>query len=93
MILNIEIEKFIHDIEKRLPNLEGTALQNAQDKIALLNRINLEFMDYEELLRKVALQNNQIKGENMKREIQMRDMQSKIDTLVQEIKHLKSNIE
>ena len=78
MIIRYEIEKFCQDIESKLPQLEGKAKENALDKIAILNRVNIEFMDYEKLLRKSALDYNSIKHGYLKQQIEIKDLKSKI---------------
>ncbi len=86
MIITIEIEKFIQEIENKLPKLDGKAYDSAKDKINILSRVNIEFMEYEDLMRKLALQHNEIKAQAMKMAIELRDLKS-------EVKHLKDNIE
>ena len=93
MILKYEIEQFCKDIESKLPSLEGKAYENAKDKVHILNRVNIEFMEYEDLLRKLALQNNDIKCDYWKLQIQMKDMKSQLSSMEQELEHLKKNIE
>lgn len=92
MIIKYEIEQFCKDIEAKLDTLSGKAYDNAKDKIAILNRVHIEFMDYEDLMRKLALQNNDIKCDFMKMKLQLREQQSKIDYLEEELKTLKQNI-
>jgi hypothetical protein len=79
MIIILEIEKFIQDIESRLPNLSGKAKENAQTKIAILDRVILEYMEYEGLLRKLAIDNNKWKGDSMKKNIEIRELKSQLD--------------
>ena len=92
MILTVEIEQFTKDIEEKLPQLEGKALQNAVDKVAVLNRVSIEFMEYEDLMRKLALQNNDYKSNYWKLQVQMKDMKSQIKDLESELKTVKENI-
>ena len=92
MILKYELEAFCKEIEAKLPSLEGKAYENAKDKVHILNRVNIEFMDYEDLLRKLALQNNDIKCDYWKLQVQMRDMKSQLKAMEEELRILKENI-
>ena len=92
MILKMEIEKFIQDIEKKLPQLNDKAYDAAKEKIAVLNRINIEFMDYEDLLRKASIRISQsdIKWLDQKK-INIR-LTENIGRLEDELETLKKNI-
>jgi hypothetical protein len=92
MILKVEIEKFIQDIEKKLPQLNDKAYDAAKEKIAVLNRINIEFMDYEDLLRKASIRISQsdIKWLDQKK-INIR-LTENIGRLEDELETLKKNI-
>mgnify|MGYP005992210391 CR=1 FL=1 len=85
MILKYELEQFINDIESKLPQLEGKAYDNAKDKIAILNRVNIEFMSYEDLMRKLAKDNSKANIRSLKLERELEDLKK-------EVKHLKDNI-
>ena len=93
MILKVEIEKFIQDIEKKLPQLNDKAYDAAKEKIAVLNRINIEFMDYEDLLRKASIRISQsdIKWLDQKK-INIR-LTENIGRLEDELEILKKNID
>ena len=93
MILKMEIEKFIQDIEKKLPQLNDKAYDAAKEKIAVLNRINIEFMDYEDLLRKASIRISQsdIKWLDQKK-INIR-LTENIGRLEDELEILKKNID
>ena len=93
MILKIEIEKFIQEIEKKLPQLNDKAYDAAKEKIAVLNRINIEFMDYEDLLRKASIRISQsdIKWLDQKK-INIR-LTENIGRLEDELETLKKNID
>ena len=93
MILKVEIEKFIQDIEKKLPQLNDKAYDAAKEKIAVLNRINIEFMDYEDLLRKASIRISQsdIKWLDQKK-INIR-LTENIGRLEDELETLKKNID
>ena len=92
MILQMEVEQFIQEIEKKLPKLDGKAYESAKDKIAILNRVSIEFMEYEDLMRKLALQNNDIKCNYLKMQVELKDHKSKIDYLEKELETVKKNI-
>ena len=66
MILKYEIEQFIQEIENKLPTLQGNAYDSAKDKINILNRVNIEFMEYEDLLKKVATMNSKAQVDALK---------------------------
>lgn len=85
MILKYEIEQFIQEIEKKLPTLKGKAYDAAKDKINILNRVNIEFMEYEDLMRKVATMNSKANTDILK----LWEVVNKQD---EQIKHLKANI-
>lgn len=85
MILKIEIEKFIEDIEKKLPKLDGKAYESAKDKINILSRVSIEFMEYEDLMRKLAQDNSKANLRSLKLERELEDLKK-------EVKHLKENI-
>ena len=85
MIVKYEIEEFCNDIEKKLPELEGKAYEKALEKIAILNRVNIEFMEYEDLLRKVAIQNSKAQIDYLK-------LLKEVDGLKKELRTLKENI-
>jgi len=85
MILTIEIEQFCKELEEKLPNLDDKKFKYWQDKVHLLNRISIEFMEYEDLMRTLALQHNEMKAKAMKMAVELRDLK-------QEVKHLKDNI-
>ena len=85
MIIKYEVELFIKEIEANLPKLTGKALENALDKISMLSRINLEFMEYEDLMRKLALQHNK----TIRESIRYWDELNKLKT---EVNYLKENI-
>ena len=85
MIIKYELEQFCKDIESKLDSLQGKARENALEKLAVLNRVNIEFMEYEKLLRTMALQHNEMKTATMKMALELRDLKS-------EVKHLKENI-
>ena len=93
MILKVEIEKFIQEIEKKLPQLNDKAYDAAKEKIAVLNRINIEFMDYEDLLRKASIRISQsdIKWLDQKK-INIR-LTENIGRLEDELEILKKNID
>ena len=93
MIIKYEIEKFIQEIEKKLPQLNDKAYDAAKEKIAVLNRINIEFMDYEDLLRKASIRISQsdIKWLDQKK-INIR-LTEKIGRLEDELEILKKNID
>ena len=85
MILQLEIEQFIKEIEAKLPKLDGKAYDSAKDKINILNRVNIEFMEYEDLLRKVALMNSKAQVDALK-------LTKEVMELRAEVEHLKENI-
>ena len=85
MIVKYEIESFVNDIEKKLPELEGKAHEKALEKIAILNRVNIEFMEYEDLLRKVAIQNSKAQIDYLK-------LLKEVDGLKKELRTLKENL-
>ena len=85
MILKYEIEQFIQEIENKLPTLQGNAYDSAKDKINILNRVNIEFMEYEDLLRKVALMNSKAQVDALK-------LTKEVMELRAEVEHLKENI-
>ena len=85
MIVKYEIEQFIKELEEKLPNLQGKQKEYWLDKVAILNRVNYEFMDYENLLRKLAIINSNCTSENYK-------LQHRLEKLEKEIEHLKENI-
>ena len=85
MILKYELENFCKDIEAKLPSLEGKQYEAAVDKIHILNRVNIEFMEYETLLRTMALQQNEMKASTMRMALELRELKN-------EMIHLKENI-
>ena len=85
MIIKYEVELFIKEIEANLPKLSGKALENALDKISMLSRINIEFMDYEDLMRKLALQHSSTMRESIQ-------MMQELQNLRTEVNYLKENI-
>jgi len=86
MIIQIEIEQFCKELEDKLPNLDDKKFKYWKDKVTLLNRVSIEFMEYEDLMRKLALQHNEMKAATLKMAVQLRDLKS-------EVEHLKKNIE
>ena len=85
MIIKYEIENFIKEIESKLPSLSGKAHEKALEKIAVLNRVNIEFMEYENLMRKVTKMNSEAQVDALK-------LMKRVQVLEEEVKHLKSNI-
>jgi len=85
MILNVEIEKYCKELEEKLPGMDETRFKYWQDKVHLLNRIGIEFMSYEDLMRTLALQHNEMKASSMRMAVELRELK-------QEVKHLKENI-
>lgn len=85
MIIKYELEQFAKEIESKVNSLQGKARENALEKLAVLNRVNIEFMEYEKLLRTMAIQHNEMKTATMKMALELRDLKS-------EVKHLKENI-
>lgn len=85
MIIKYEIEQFIKEIEEKLPSMKGKQLETWQDKIAILNRVNIEFMEYEKLLRKLAIDVSNSGNSILK-------LEREIEILKKEIEHLKENI-
>jgi hypothetical protein len=85
MILKYEIEQFIQEIENKLPTLQGNAYDSAKDKINILNRVSIEFMEYEDLLKKVALMNSKAQVDALK-------LTKEVMELRAEVEHLKENI-
>lgn len=85
MIIKYEIEQFIKEIEESLQKLSGKQLEKWKERISVLNRVNLEFMEYEDLIRKLAIDNS-----NSGNRILL--LERKIEILEKEIEHLKSNI-
>jgi hypothetical protein len=85
MIIKYELEQFVKELEEKLPNLDDKRYEYWKDKIAILNRVNIEFLEYEELLRKVANMNAQTNIDCLK-------MQKELNDLRNEIQHLKKNI-
>lgn len=92
MILTIEIEKFIQEIENKLPNLTDKAYTSAKDKIAILNRVSIEFMEYEDLMRKVSIQNSKIKIAWLEQKKEIIKLTEKVNRLEDELETLKKNI-
>jgi len=86
MLIKYELEAFCNDIEAKLPELSGKAHEKALEKISVLNRVNIEFMEYEDLLRKVALQNSKTQIDNLR-------MLKDITQLKKDLKTIKENIE
>ena len=66
MIIKYEIEAFCKEIEAKLDTLSDKAYDNAKNKLAVLNRINIEFMEYEDLMRKSAVKFLELKGNWLK---------------------------
>jgi archaellum component FlaC len=92
MILKYEIEKFIQEIENKLPKLDGKAYDSAKDKIAILNRVNIEFMDYEDVMRKVSIQNSKIKIAWLEQKKEIIKLSEKVNRLEDELETVKKNI-
>lgn len=85
MILKYEIEQFCKELEEKLPKLEGKQYEYWKDKVHILNRVNIEFMEYEDLMRKVATMNSKAQVDALK-------MMKRVEELEKEVKHLKENI-
>ena len=85
MIIKYEIEQFLQEIENKIPQLSGIALEKALEKVAVLNRVNIEFMEYEDLMRKLAIQHSNITVENLK-------IMQELTRLRSEVNYLKENI-
>ena len=85
MIIKYEIEQFLQEIENKIPQLSGIALEKALEKVAVLNRVNIEFMEYEDLMRKLAIQHSNITVENLK-------IMQELTRLRTEVNYLKENI-
>ena len=85
MIIKYEIEQFLQEIENKLPQLSGIALEKALEKVAVLNRVNIEFMEYEDLMRKLAIQHSNTMIESIR-------MMQELQKLRTEVNYLKENI-
>ena len=85
MIIKYEIEQFLQEIENKIPQLSGIALEKALEKVAVLNRVNIEFMEYEDLMRKLAIQHSKTMGESIR-------MMQELQQLRTEVNYLKENI-
>lgn len=86
MIIKYEIEQFIKELEEKLPNLDDKRFNYWKEKIGILNRVSIEYMEYEELLKKVA-------NMNAKANLDYLKVQRELTELKAEVKHLKENIE
>lgn len=86
MILRYEIEKFINELEEKLPQLDDKRYQYWKDKIHILNRVNIEFMEYEDLLRKVALMNSKAQVDALKLTKEVMELRAEVEHLKEHIK-------
>ena len=86
MILKYEIEQFIQEIENKLPTLQGNAYDSAKDKINILNRVNIEFTEYQDLLRKVALMNSKAQVDALKLTKEAMELRAEVEHLKEHIK-------
>ena len=92
MIVTIEVEKFIQDIEAKLDTLNGKAYDNAKNKLAVLNRVNIEFMEYDDLMRKSAVKFLELKGNWLKQKKQILTLEERVKQLEFDLETLKENI-
>ena len=92
MIVSNEIEQFCKELEEKLPKLDEVKYKYWKDKVHLLNRVSIEFMEYEDLMRKLALNHNEYKCNYLKSVIEMRDLKSQINYLEKELETVKKNI-
>ena len=92
MIITVEIEQFCKDIEARLPSLEGKAYDNAKDKLNILNRVSLEFMEYEDLMRKSAVKFLELKGGYLTQKKEILILQEKVKQLEFDLETIKERI-
>jgi hypothetical protein len=65
MIIKYEVEQFCKEIEAKLDTLTGKAYDNAKHKLNVLNRVNLEFMENDDLMRKSAVNFLELKGNKL----------------------------
>ena len=93
MIIKYEIEQFIKEIEAKLPKLEDKAYESAKDKIHVLNRVNIEFMDYEDLLRKASIRISESRIAWLEQKKLIITLQEKVKQLEFDLETLKERIE
>ena len=92
MIVSIEIEQFCKELEEKLPKLDDVKFKYWKDKVHLLNRVSLEFMEYEDLMRKVSKQNSEVKVAYLKQKKEILILQEKVKQLEYDLETLKENI-
>ena len=93
MILNLEIEQFIKEIEKKRDSLPVEQQNHADNKIQLLTRIQVEFKTLNDRCRQILLINSDSALNELKmiKELQIEKLKNEV--LNKELEEIKSNIE
>ena len=92
MILNLEIEQFIKEIEKKRDLLPVEQQNHADNKIQLLTRIQVEFKTLNDNFRQILLINSDSALNELKTMKQLQIEKVKNEVLDNELKEIKSNI-
>jgi len=85
MIVKLEIERFIQEIEGKIPNLKGKALENANDKVLILCMALKEIKESHAILKESMLMTSSSEIDFYKLLMENRDLKI-------ELKNLKENI-
>jgi len=93
MILNLEIEQFIKEIEKKRDSLPVEQQNHADNKIQLLTRIQVEFKTLNDNFRQILLINSDSALNELKMIKELQIEKVKNEVLNKELEELKSNIE
>ena len=93
MILNLEIEQFIKEIEKKRDSLPIEQQNHADNKIQLLTRIQVEFKTLNDNFRQILLINSDSALNELKMIKELQIEKVKNETLNRELEEIKSNIE
>jgi len=93
MILNLEIEQFIKEIEKKRDSLPVEQQNHADNKIQLLTRIQVEFKTLNDNFRQILLINSDSVLNELKTMKQLQIEKVKNEVLNKELEEIKSNIE
>ena len=92
MILNLEIEQFIKEIEKKRDSLPIEQQNHADNKIQLLTRIQVEFKALNDNFRQILLINSDSALNELKMIKELQIEKVKNETLNRELEEIKSNI-